>query len=284
MVAHYPELYLGMPHLTKEFAYLGKVVLAPKSKLGVTSSNEQMKTLLKDVDGDLFLLACNASNDACEVALTVPGIGKRTQSLAVVSEDRTVRLDGDSLRDRFGPWEVHIYTTSSDKPDLLTVDAICKLIDDANEARRKPGNLAFQSVEGGVVKVRASSNTAGRSRRSDNGLWHVVDGVVDTFDRYKCLTWMDTTADESPDWLEIQLPEAHALSRVVVYPFEKSLRDYTVQAFVGDQWKDVDKVTGRNDEVITHQFAPVTTDRIRLFITATNGENARVAEVEVYEK
>ena len=112
----------------------------------------------------------------------------------------------------------------------------------------------------------------------------MVDGIVDTYDHYKALTWHDTTDKESPDWLEIKLPKAHRVGRVVVYPFDKTLKDYSVQAHVGGQWKDMDQVTGQNRDRIEHKFSTVTTDRIRLFVTATNGPNARVTEMEIYEQ
>lgn len=284
MVAHYPELHIGMPHLTKEFAALGPVVLAPTSPLTVKASSDKAKTLLKDHSGHLWLLACNADNEPRELTLTVSGLGKRARRINILSEGRGVDLKGDSFTDHFDPWEVHVYTTSTDNASLLTVQEICRQIDAANEQRRKPGNLAFQKFEGDGVVVRASSNHAGQYRRLDNGLWHVVDGVVDRIDHYRCLTWEDTTPNAFPDWLEIELPEAHSIGRVVVYPFDKSLKDYAVQAFVEGDWKTVAEVKGQNDEELIHNVEPVKTNRIRLLVTATNGANAKVTEVEVYEK
>ena len=284
IVAHYPELYIGMPHLTREFAYLGPVVLAPKATVIPTASSDKMKMLLKDVEGDLYLLACNADMEPREVKITIPGIGKRVKKLKVVSEGRDVLLRGDVLADKFDTFEVHIYTTSAKKSGLLAVQEICKQIEEANQKRKKPGNVAFQMFEGDGVIPRASSSEAGKFRRLDNGLWHVVDGVIDTIDYYNAVTWKDTTPNAFPDWLEIQLPEAHSVERVVVSPMAKSLKDYSVQAWVGGKWIDLDKVSGKNHNQIVHAFAPVKTDRIRLFVTATNGPNSWVSEVEVYER
>lgn len=50
------------------------------------------------------------------------------------------------------------------------------------------------------------------------------------------------------------------------------------------QWREVAKVTGQSSNHLTHTFAPVTTDRLRLVVTAANGKNSMVAEVEVYAK
>lgn len=287
-VAHYPELYIGMPHLTKELAYLGPVVLAPQAAAAPASASKTMKMLLKELDGDLYLLACNAAMEPCEATITMPGASQLAKKLAVISEERNVKVKRDTFTDKFDTFEAHVYTTSKKKPDLLTVKEICCLIDEANQKRKKPGNLVFQMFEGDGVVVRASTN-AGGGRRPENGLWHMVDGVLDMgetggIDPYNNLRWKDTTPNVFPDWLEIQMPAPRRIGRVVVYPFKKSLKDYAVQAFVGGEWKDVDKVAGKNDDMITHTFEPVTTDRIRLWITAANGPHSWVTEVEVYEK
>jgi hypothetical protein len=111
-----------------------------------------------------------------------------------------------------------------------------------------------------------------------------VDGVIATFDHYKSLMWYDATPNEYPDWLEIRMPEAQAVGRIVVHPFEKSLRDYAVQVFVGDGWREVARVSGQNADEITHRFDPVTTNRIRLWVTATNTPLSQVNEIEVYRE
>jgi hypothetical protein len=52
---------------------------------------------------------------------------------------------------------------------------------------------------------------------------------------------------------------------------------------VDGDWREVDRVTGQSADQITHSFDPVSTDRIRLFVTAANGKNSMVTEVEIYE-
>jgi len=53
----------------------------------------------------------------------------------------------------------------------------------------------------------------------------------------------DGGKDKWPDWFEVKLPRPAAVSRVRVYhdygAWERTLRDYDVQAFVGGQWKTV---------------------------------------------
>jgi hypothetical protein len=276
-VAHYPELYIGMPALTEELKYVSNILLADDGK--GKALPDSMKLMVKKTADDIWVFACNASHTPVEAKLTVPGLNGRI--LHVFSEARTINVSGDSFTDKFGNYQVHIYTTNSRKSGLRTVKAICEAIDKVNNARRKPGNLAFQMFENNGVKVTASSNR-GRNRRDDNGLWHVVDGIFGKIDHYHTLSWMDATPGQFPDWIEIKFPRPEKVSKVIVYPLQKSLKDYEVQAWLDGSWKTVDKVSGRNDDVINHEFSPVKTDRIRLFITGTNGPNAQITEIEVY--
>lgn len=283
MVEHYPELYIGMPALTKELKYLGDIILAPKSKLEVKASPDTVKYMVKELNGNVYVFVCNAQLKPANIDINIPGITKISKVLNVISENRTVNLSDDRFRDKFGPFEVHIYTTSKDLPELQTVNEICEKIDKANASRKKAGNLAFQMFEDDGVKITASSNEASKFRRDDAGLWHVVDGVRDTkVDRYKNLVWHDKTPDIFPDWIEIQLPKQEDINKVVVYPFNKSLKDYSVQGYINGEWKDLDKVTGKKEDIIEHKFNTVKTDRVRLFITAANGKNSEVTEIEIY--
>ena len=282
MVAHYPELYIGMPALTKELAALEDVLVAATPDTKATADQDKVKVLLKEREGQLWALVCNAGMEARDLKVTIPGLGKRAKALNVASEGRTVAVKGDQISDHFDTWEVHVYSTGP-VPKLATVKEIEAQIAAANAARRKPGNLAYQEFEGDGVVVSVSS-TSGKFRRPDTGLWHVVDGVVDAEDRYKVLGWHDITEKAGPDWLEVKLPQARTVGRVVVYPFDKSLRDYAVQAWVNGEWRDMAKATGQSGDMATHSFAPVQTDRMRVFVTATNGPVAGITEIEVYEK
>jgi F5/8 type C domain-containing protein/cellulose/xylan binding protein with CBM9 domain len=276
-VAHYPETYIGMPALTAELLYTSKALLADDVKGSATPAN--MKLMVKKLNGEIWIFACNASHTPTNATITVPGLGSR--KLQLISENRSVNPKDNSFSDNFGNYQVHIYTTSNKKSGLKTVKAICQQIKQVNRKRRKPGNLAFQEFENNGVKVTASSNR-GKNRRDDNGLWHVVDGIFDKIDNYHNLTWSDTTPGKYPDWLEIKLPQVKKVSKVIVYPRKESLKDYEVQAFVNGKWQTVDKVSSKKAKVITHKFSSIKTDRIRLWITGTNGPTAKITEIEIY--
>jgi len=94
------------------------------------------------------------------------------------------------------------------------------------------------------------------------------------------------------DWIEITLPEVKAMDKVVVYtsinngPRAGGLRDYQLQYWDGKQWALLDNIEGNTKDVITHKFVRVDTNKIRLWITASNKPNddySRVVEIEVYD-
>ena len=85
----------------------------------------------------------------------------------------------------------------------------------------------------------------------------------------------ESSKDQWPDWFEVRLPQPAPVARVRVYhdygAWERVLRDYDVQAFVGGQWKTVDQMRNNRYRFIgDHRFEPVTTDRVRVLIHMVN--------------
>jgi hypothetical protein len=278
----YPEVAIGLDYLTEELAYLGKAVIAPTSPNKVTCDSKDVVTLLKDVDGDLFLFVSNASNEPRTLSVTVPGLDSR--KLNVVSEARSVEPKDNVVSDSFDTWETHIYTTSTEKSGLTTIKEITQIIEAEYQKLQKTGNLAFQRWSNQSVDITFSSRKGDYPPEP----WHICDGVSDISDyqiRFESQhSWTDGTPDKSPDWVELKFKKSHRISRVEVYTYKQSIKGYTVQAFLNNAWRDMDKVTGQKSNHITNTFKPVQTDRIRLLITATNGPSAIVTEIEAYEK
>ena len=89
--------------------------------------------------------------------------------------------------------------------------------------------------------------------------------------------WSEDEAnkDQFPDWFEVKLPQPAPVARVRVYldygAWERLLRDYDVQVFTDGDWRTVAQVRDNTYGFISdHSFAPVTTDRVRVFITKVN--------------
>lgn len=95
--------------------------------------------------------------------------------------------------------------------------------------------------------------------------------------KYQVWGWEEDGAgkDLFPDWYEVKLAKPVPVSRVRVLHeyggWARSLRDYDVQLFVDNAWKTVGQLRGNYyADVSVHDFAPVTTDRVRLSISMVN--------------
>ena len=279
----YPEVSIGIDHLTREAAVLGRFVVAPTSPRRVTCADEDVVTLLKeDGDGHLHLFVSNAANTPRRLSVSVEGLG--TRRMQVVSEGREVELRDGVVTDPFGAWESHVYTTATGNPGLKTVYEINSAIEAEYAGRRRPGNLAFQCWDEQSVAVTFSS----RSGTYPPSPWHVCDGLRDPPQMHESGTyawlhvWRDATPDESPDWLALTLKQPRRIRRMVVYTVGTCIRDYRLQVRSGEAWLDVARGENNEGELIEQAFEPVLTDQVRLFVTATHGPQVTVSEFEVY--
>ena len=284
-VAHYPEIHLGTPYLLQEQAFLSMAIMAPDANTEVHCAYPKVKYMLKKLENDYWLFVSNTTRRTGNIEFTIPALADK--KLHVISEDRAIKLNGSLFSDNFTPFQVHVYTTNMEGSGLKTIKEINDEIDKVNAKRRKPGNLAFQMFEGDHVAVTASSSLAVKTigSRVDMGLWHVTDGVIDKNEaNYPgVLIWNDMTPNESPDWIELKLNKPETIGKVVVCPFEKTIRDCQIQAFVNEKWLPVAEITGKQEDVIETVFEPIKTDRIRIFVTATNGPTAKITEIELYK-
>ncbi len=111
-----------------------------------------------------------------------------------------------------------------------------------------------------------------------------VDGVIQDGSR-----WVSAKSNE-PSWLELDLDGTHRLAGLHLYTGYQNgdaLEDFVVQFWKGGQWHDIPSATFENNKVAAlaipfDDTVNVTTDRLRLWITKTPKETARVLEVVVW--
>ena len=101
------------------------------------------------------------------------------------------------------------------------------------------------------------------------------------------LAWVDKTPNRTPDWIVLEFPKPVKIGRIVVYPAEGTLKDYEVQVEMNGKFitvgsaRNLPRIWDKHQEFI---FPRMTASKIRLFVTANNGPNTKVHEIEVYEK
>ena len=116
---------------------------------------------------------------------------------------------------------------------------------------------------------------------------HVNDGVV----TYSDNRLRFVSAAELPGFVELswKRPQTISAARIVTglaaKPWPTSpIIDFVLQAHDGSGWRDVPgtKATGNESPDWNARFAPVTSDRIRLWVTASPGDLIRIWELELY--
>ncbi len=279
---HYPELYLGMPEMVREVRYLAPALLEddvtdPANRV----DNGNVRMLVKKHNGEWWIFAVSTTPGREQARFTLPALGDR--ELRAVSEDRVLKAVKGEFADRFDNYQVHIYTTDPAPSGLKSVAAIEAEIAAANAARAKPGNLAFQMFEHDKLKISASSNKA-MARRADSNLWHVTDGViVDYENRSKPLVvWSDDTPGQGPDWIELDFGKPVAMGKAVIYPVDNTLRDYEIQLWKDGRFETVATVKNASGKKQEISFNPLESEKLRVYITNTNGPHAVIDEIEVY--
>jgi hypothetical protein len=116
----------------------------------------------------------------------------------------------------------------------------------------------------------------------------VNDGRADTTDNAS--RWVSNEAESH--WVELAWPAARTISAArIVSGYRQgaevvgAIRDFVLQYDAGGTWKDVPgtKTSGNNSSDRSLRFGPVSASRVRLLITATRGNVARVWELALYD-
>ncbi len=164
---------------------------------------------------------------------------------------------------------------------------------------------SFTTLAGGRVNVAAAANGATASASSFYHAGYAPGGAING-DR-KGLAWgsgggwNDATAGTYPDWLEVDFAGSQTINEIDVFtvqdnyanPVEPALGMpftlYGITAFQAQYWDGLSwatipagNITGNNQVWRQIGFAPVTTSRIRILVTAAMSSYSRITEVEAY--
>ncbi len=287
---HYYEFSVGHPEIAREMVALTPAMTVPdENSPAIKTDNENIRFRVKKVGTEYWIIACSTEEAPQKAVFMVPGLGNR--KLHVFRENRSLNVRNGSFSDSFKNYDARVYTTDQRDFGLRPLAEVEAEIVRLNESRRKSGNLAFQMYEHDLLKIYASSNL-NDDRTPDCILWHVTDGITGGKaarhgnDKGK-LAWCDKTPNKTPDWIVLEFPKPVRIGRVVVYPAEGTLKDYEVQVEVNGKFQTVGSAKNLKPVWGEHQefrFDPVLTSKVRLFVTADNGPDTKVHEIEVYEK
>jgi len=285
----YPQLRSELKPVVREFAGL-QDILAGGTALTVESvcAAPEIRLLALRHEGRTVVIAVNRGNKAIQAGLALrKWFEQAPSSLTVVFEKRMVPVVDGIASDSFKPFDVHVYSDCPDESKLLRqvvpieVDTEAAVDSQAKYDALVPKTRRDLALAANGVKAFASTE-----------LGQMKACVVNDGDRWQG-QWNDTTPYTYPDWVGLAFPKPVHIDRIAVFTrqldmfgkwFQEGVRDYEVQIDNNGQWQTVKCVRGSEDFVTIIDFAPVTTSKIRLFITATNGSGdySRVMEIEVY--
>jgi len=292
-VDNFPELYIGMKHLTHEQKVIGnEAIIEDDAQAPVTVLAGNLRVLAKRnaATGEYWVLVCNTSYNTGVCSFSFAPFGNN--AVQVLSEKRSVKAVNGVIKDHFKPYDVHVYTTSKRDFGLKSIADINQSIKDVYIARRKAnaGHLFYQERENGTVAITASSNRH-VVFRAENSLWHLTDGLVG--DPAKpaerptgrgIIVWEDNTPNRVPDSVTIKSFKPVTIGRVEVYPAQDSLKDYFVELMIDGKFVKVAEVKDAKGAVQTLTFAPRRADGLRLTVTANRGKYTKVYEIKAFEK
>lgn len=265
---NYPSLGIGMDYLCREALDLKAAILAPDSDDEVTveaDHPEHLHAAARRAGGELYVFAVSTATEPQEATIT---LAEGPPRLFVVSEDRAVGLAGGAITDTFGIYATHIYTTDEDLARRDTLQSVQQRIAEADAARKKPGNLAF---EDSGVALEISSGA-----RYNNTPARVVDGIETH------MGWRADRAAQGTPWIVLRWPEEQTFSRVVIYTSNVLSLEVQVPGTEEGQWQTVAEASG--EERLEATFESTTADAIRLVVTSVteDASGAAIQEVEVY--
>lgn len=266
-----PILRYGLPPIWREVRFLEAAMANPREKPGVEADAE-MASWLGEAEGNLYLVVVNHKPGARRAVVSHPLLAGVT-SLDVVAEGRTVNVQDGRFGDEFAEGDARIYSTDPAGRALPTIAQVEQEIADREATAIKPGNLLHVSRG-----VRARASEGYFAPWFHQYYYYAINGITDDDG------WRLSHTDK-PSWLELTLPEAQPIGRVVVY--SPNLGDYDLQFQGPDGAVRVAEVRGSVREVETHRFDPPV-ETLKLRITALSrrdGEDTKgviVREIEAY--
>lgn len=262
------EMALGLPFLGREAKLLREALLAPEQPQSVAvdaPKPNHLHATLRKVGDHRFVLAVNTlPGEQKNVALTVQDLP--AGELYVVSENRTVSVGEDGvIRDDFGKYGGHVYTTDPSFAFGQTLAAVQARIDMHKAKLVKPGNLAHRST--GATLELSSRGQWGASPK------HLHDG-------YDGMAWYDSTPEPGVYW-QVNLPEPADVGRVVL--LGSNVEEYRIQVRVGDEWQTVHTGKHRPGTPLNVAFEPRKTQAVR-FVFDKPAKGSRATEIELYSQ
>jgi hypothetical protein len=175
-----------------------------------------------------------------------------------------------------------VYTKYLDDLKQLMTDGVSHI-----SPPRPPEPPDWIKIAGKNLAREATVNVSSNYPRDNYPASHVNDGKVSYHDN--SLRYVSDA--ELPGFVELSWPTPQTISGVRIVTGQAGgqwpktpITDFVLQQHDGSDWQDIPgtKVTGNESAEISARFTPVTSNRIRLSVTASDGNLIRIWEFEAY--
>ena len=250
------------------------------------------------------------------VTVTSPASGAAFPVSTVVTLEATTQdIDGNVSQvafyangaliatDTTGP--AGLFTTTWTSSIAGTFDITAVATDDGGATRTSSPVSVTLTPPAGRMNVALAANGAVAVASSANGASFPPNAVIDG-DR-RGLNWgsgggwEDGTSGVWPDWFEVEFDGPRLIEEIDVVTVQDSygspseptlgmtftrygLQDFVVEYWTGSEWAAVPGGNVLNNTRVWRQFnfVPLTTSRIRVFVTRSLGSRSRLIEIEAY--
>ena len=244
------------------------------------ADREAVHVLGKEINGELYLIAVNATPEPAKVDLTMPDRWRAASVLRELAADAAgSKLSAGKLALELPPYEVRLFTTDRGAPELTTREELDRRFRAQRDEFLATGNLCY-SERGTVVRVSKDYGRIGKARLA-------IDGYRDYAN--ECCR-----GAKKGSWLEVRFPRQETVSRVEVSSNSFSdrwsgagrLTDYQLQVLAADKWKTTESAAADReaDDVFTRvrTFTPVRTAAIRVVMGADAKDVGCINEIEAF--
>ena len=293
-----PKYADAVKALLTEIQWMGDVFDAGR-EIDTVHAPDPIRLAAWMLNDQLYIVAVNNSDGKVKAEIKVDA--DKWKELHVLSEERKVKVRDGVAEDEFKPWDVHIYTSRADAPVLPIAKRLREYVEPYSIAGTvspvRERNLACY-LNGALARA-SSTNRYARAMAVNNGGYG------------SHARWTPDHKSPDPHWVEIKLPKAHKLGRVVAvapcYEETKSCLDegaYLLQlSIAGSEWHNIaaqkkahyvvwNEETNRwersNEYVsgavkaVTHTFPTMEADRLRLLFD--EGKRPTILEIEAYKE
>lgn len=204
-------------------------------------------------------------------------------------------------REQWMEWPVAVDTAAL-RGSFIRLDLLAnRFVSWHTAATIEPGHVSAYELGNGIMR-RVGSGTMMSFRISPPqpcyGSNHVLSGVTRPYRSTN--VWRSDPLQPLPQWVELAWAEPEEIGRIELTFPGQLLRDYrnypglyrdpecpkdiTAEAYVDGDWQEIGQLTGNYQRQRAIALAkPVTTDRIRITVHATNGDpSAAIYEIRCY--